>query len=157
MSESANTLSFEEIVEEYYRDIYKLAFIMMKDRNSAEDVTQETFLKAKRYLNNFKNTSSIKTWLYRIAMNEVKNFIKRSEKFRNAKPRYTSSTKDDFSDIRNAMEQLDRQSYEVLFFKYFKNLTDKEIAFILNIPEGTVKSRLHSAKEKLKEVLENGG
>jgi len=156
MSEREKTLSFEKVVEEYYRDIYKLAFLMIKERSSAEDITQETFLKVKRYISTFKNASSIKTWLYRIAMNEVKNYIKQSEKFRNARPKYRPIMKNDFSDIRDAMEQLDRQSYEVLFFKYFKGLTDGEIAFILNIPEGTVKSRLHSAKEKLKEVLENG-
>ncbi len=156
MSGCADTLSFEKIVEEHYRDIYKLAFIMIKDRNSAEDITQETFLKAKRYLNSFKSASSIKTWLYRIAMNEVKNFIKQTEKFRNAKPKYVPLAESNFSEVREAMEQLDRHSYEVLFFKYFKNLTDGEIAFILNIPEGTVKSRLHNAKEKLKEVLGNG-
>jgi RNA polymerase sigma-70 factor (ECF subfamily) len=155
MSEPADRKSFEEIVENYYEDIYKLAFIMLKDRSEAEDVTQEAFLKAKRYLSSFNGTSSIKTWLYRITMNEVKNYIKSAERFRNAKPMYVPKASTDFSGIEEAMKQLDRQSYEVLYFKYFKDLSDKEIAFILNIPEGTVKSRLHAAKEKLKEVLSN--
>ncbi len=148
-------LSFGEIVENYYDDIYKFVFLMVKDKNDAADITQETFLMVERYLKSFKGESSIKTWLYRIASNEIKKFYKRQKKALKYKPKRKEDTRD-YSDLKDAMEKLDKDSYEILFLRYFKHMSEKEIAFILNIPEGTVKSRLFNAKEKLRKVMENG-
>ena len=147
-------LSFGEIVENYYDDIYKFVFLMVKDKNDAADITQETFLMVERYLKSFKGESSIKTWLYRIASNEIKKFYKRQKRALKYKPKRNEDTRD-YSDLKDAMEKLDKDSYEILFLRYFKRMNEKEIAFILNIPEGTVKSRLFNAKEKLRKVMEN--
>ncbi len=147
--------SFGEIVENYYDDIYKFVFLMVKDKNDAADITQETFLMVERYLKSFKGESSVKTWLYRIASNEIKKFYKRQKRALKYKPKRNEDTRD-YSDLKDAMEKLDKDSYEILFLRYFKRMSEKEIAFILNIPEGTVKSRLFNAKEKLRKVMENG-
>ncbi len=150
---------FERIVEEYYEDIYKLVFLLTKNRDDAEDITQETFLKVKRHLKSFEGRSSVKTWLYRIATNEAKRFFKKRESEKHVKIpeiRDNNFESERYERLRYALEKIDKESYEILYLKFFKNLTEKEIAFILDIPTGTVKSRLHNAKEKLKKEIQNG-
>ncbi len=146
---------FEEIVEQYYRDIYKLVFLMVKEKNDAEDITQEVFLKAKTHLANFRGESSVKTWLYRIATNEVRRFFKKTEARKHIKvPVRAEKEDEDFEVLKYAMDRLDRESYEILFLKFFKEMSEKEIAFVLGIPVGTVKSRLYYAKKRLKEEMQ---
>ncbi len=146
---------FEEIVDKYYEDVYRFIFMMIKNKNDADDITQETFLKVRRYLWKFKGNSSVLTWIYRIATNEVKkSFAKNNRRLKIAK--ITNIEENiSYSNLKEAMEKLDRESYEVLFLKYFKNMSEKEIAFIINVPKGTVKSRLFNAKKKLKEMIKS--
>jgi RNA polymerase sigma-70 factor (ECF subfamily) len=150
---------FEKIVEEYYEDIYKLVFLLTKNRDDAEDITQETFLKVKRYLKSFEGRSSVKTWLYRIATNEAKRFFKKRETEKHIKipeARDSNFESERYERLKSALKRIDKESYEILYLKFFKNMKEKEIAFILNIPEGTVKSRLHKAKEKLRKEMQDG-
>ncbi len=150
---------FEKIVEEYYEDIYKLVFLLTKNRDDAEDITQETFLKVKRYLKSFEGRSSVKTWLYRIATNEAKRFFKKRETEKHIKvpeARDSNFESERYKRLKSALKRIDKESYEILYLKFFKNMKEKEIAFILNIPEGTVKSRLHKAKEKLRKEMQDG-
>ncbi len=146
---------FEEIVDKYYEDVYRFVFMMVKNRDDADDITQETFLKVRRYLWKFKGNSSVLTWIYRIATNEVKKSFKKNN--RSLKLAKITNTEENgpYDDLKDAMEKLDRESYEILFLKYFKNMSEKEIAFIVNVPEGTVKSRLFNAKKKLKEIIKS--
>jgi len=146
---------FEEIVDKYYKDVYRFVFMMVKNRDDADDITQETFLKVRRYLWKFKGNSSVLTWIYRIATNEVKKSFKKNN--RSLKLAKITNTEESgpYDDLKDAMEKLDRESYEILFLKYFKNMSEKEIAFIVNVPEGTVKSRLFNAKKKLKEIIKS--
>ena len=150
------SLDFEETVEKYYRDVYRFVFMMLKDRNDAADVTQETFLMVERYLKNFQGNSSVRTWLYRIASNEVKKFYKKQKRAQSIKVPQKEKYERNYTDLKAAMEKLDKESYEILFLKFFKRMSEKEMAFILNIPEGTVKSRVFNAKEKLRKVVKNG-
>jgi len=145
--------TFEEIVNEHYEDVYRFIFMMVRNRNDAEDITQETFLKVKRYLWKFKGKSSILTWIYRIATNEVKKSFARANRRVGVEKTLDVEESDSVNTVKEAMEKLEKESYEILFFKYFKNMSEKEIAFILNIPEGTVKSRLFNARKKLKEMI----
>jgi len=147
---------FEEIVDKYYRDVYRFIFMMVKNRDDAEDITQDTFLKVKRYLWTFRDKSSILTWIYRIATNEVKKFFKKTNKPNHFYKMLDVSEEHSYDTLSSAMKKLDYGAYEILFLKYFKNMSEKEIAFIINVPEGTVKSRLFNARKKLKEVIING-
>mgnify|MGYP000041105402 CR=1 FL=1 len=147
---------FEEIVDKYYRDVYRFIFMMVKNRDDAEDITQETFLRVKRYLWTFRGKSSILTWIYRIATNEVKKFFKKVNKPNHFCKTLDVGEENSCDTLRSAMNKLSHDTYEILFLKYFKNMNEKEIAFIMNIPEGTVKSRLFNARKKLKEVIVNG-
>ncbi len=149
---------FKRITEQYYEDIYKLAFLLTKNRDDAADITQETFLRVKKYLKSFRGDSSVKTWLYRIATNEAKRLFKKRETEKHIKiPTIKQNDAEDarYERLKEAMERIDRESYEILYLRYFKNMSEKEIAFVLNIPCGTVKSRLYTAKEKLKKEMEN--
>jgi RNA polymerase sigma factor (sigma-70 family) len=88
---------------------------------------------------------------------EILDLIKKAYDF--SKSKHAGQFRDDgkdYSKLKEAMENLDKESYEILFLKYFKRMSEKEIAFILNIPEGTVKSRIFNAKEKLRKVIKNG-
>ncbi|MEA3312895.1 MAG: RNA polymerase sigma factor [Caldisericota bacterium] len=147
---------FEEIVDKYYKDVYRFIFMMVKNRDDAEDITQDTFLRVKRYLWTFRGRSSILTWIYRIATNEVKKFFKKANKINHFCKTLNVSEENSCDTLSSAMKKLDYGAYEILFLKYFKNMSEKEIAFIVNVPEGTVKSRLFNARKKLKEVIENG-
>ncbi len=150
------SLDFEKTVEKYYGDVYRFVFMMLKDRNDAADVTQETFLMVERYLKNFQGNSSVRTWLYRIASNEVKKFYKKQKRAQSIKVPQKEKYERNYTDLKAAMEKLDKESYEILFLKFFKRMSEKEMAFILNIPEGTVKSRVFNAKGKLRKVVKNG-
>ncbi len=151
---------FKKIVGEYYKDIYNLAYLLTKSRDDAADITQEVFLKVKEHLKSFRGEASIKTWLYRITTNEAKRLFKKRETEKHVKVPLLFRTNRDvekYDKLKEALNELDRESYEILYLKFFKNMKEKEIAFILNIPPGTVKSRLHTAKEKLKKEMQQDG
>lgn len=146
---------FEEIVDKYYKDVYRFIFMMVKNKDDADDITQETFLKVRRHLWKFRGNSSILTWIYRIATNEVKRSFAENNRRLKVTKLTNAEENSSYDDLKDAMEKLDRESYEILFLKYFKNMSEKEIAFIVSIPLGTVKSRLFNAKKKLREIIKN--
>jgi len=148
---------FEKIVGKYYSDVYRFVFVMVRDTNDAADVTQETFLKIKRYLKGFRGDSSQLTWIFRIASNEVKRFFnEQRHELPNIAFENDCLSSEGLLDLSDALKKLGKDDYELIYFRFSKGMSEREISFILDIPEGTVKSRLYNAKKKLKEVMEDG-
>ena len=166
--------SFSLIVKNFQDQIYRTVLAQVGEPTMAKDISQDTFIRAYKYLNTFKAESSFKTWLTRIALNNVKTYfssatykrLQKSESFKTQEHERPVSTEaesggDQFSEnLLNAMRQeisnLKDKYKDVLVMKTFQGLSYKEIAIELNIPVGTVSSRMNSAllalRSKLSEV-----
>ena len=154
--------AFEEIVERYYKPIYNAAYRVVIDPDDAEDITQTVFIKAFEKLHNFNFDHRLFSWLYRIAINESLNVLRQKERF----VRYDEETvrsenklgeSHDTGDLHRMIDQalqrlkLEYRTVVVLF--HFQNLSYSEMSYILDIPEKTIKSRLFTARNLLKETL----
>jgi RNA polymerase sigma factor (sigma-70 family) len=168
-----NELSKEDRIEmlmnEYGRSVARLAFTFMKQKQQAEDIAQEVFIRCYEKLDTFRNDSSYKTWIYRITVNLCKDRL-RSWSFRNiiftdffSKESVSSNTPE--SELLNVEEKeelslkvlaLPIKYREVVIFYYYEELSYNEIAELLDISIPSIKSRLHRARLLLKKKLEGG-
>ena len=165
------------LVEKYKRMVYRLAMQITKNHADADDVMQETFIKVYRSIRTFRKDAAFETWLYRIAVNEALNFVKRRERQREstletaseadyeAITRYRAQLANDphvhaeKAELRHhvteAVNSLSLKHRTVVILHEFEGLTHAEIASILNCSEGTVRSRLHYARKKLRTLLKS--
>jgi len=123
----------------------------------AEELTQDAFIKAWKALPEFGFRSSLKTWIYQVALNVGRDWL-RSHKVRNVEYseenfEESESSKQEQVDIQEALLELEDDVREILVLFYFEGMKQEEISVILKVPSGTIKSRLHSARTKLKELL----
>ena len=151
----------------YGNDVLRTAYMYVKDIHTAEDIFQEVFIKADRNKESFRGESSVKTWLIRITVNACKDYLK-SAYNRRVTPlqefqENAITSENDFDgierretqqEVRDAVMSLPETHREVVLCVYFQNMTVPEAAKALGLAEGTVKSRLSRAKEKLRELLE---
>jgi RNA polymerase sigma-70 factor (ECF subfamily) len=126
----------------------------------AEELTQEAFLKGWKNLASFRFKSSLSTWIYQIAINTALDWL-RSHKVKWAQAEVEGSSESELTPekraVTEALMELDEANRALLVLHYYEGLDQKEIGMILKIPEGTVKSRLHTAKALLKPLLMNRG
>jgi RNA polymerase sigma-70 factor (ECF subfamily) len=149
-----------ELIKEYGDSILRMCYIYLKDYHLAEDVVQETFLQVYNNYDNFRQQSSVKTWITRIAVNLCKNqmrtrwfSVKKEEEFP-----ILSYTEDydgviDREQLLTAIGNLRPKYREAVLLFYYQELSIKEIAGLLNKKESTVKVRLKRAREQLKQEL----
>ena len=163
------------LVEKYKRLVYRVAIQITKNHEDANDVMQDTFLKVYESIHSFRKDAAFETWLYRIVVNHATNLVKRRERRRESSLADTSEI-EIHPDLRRAadlasnphlnLERKERQRWvtqainslplkqrTVVILYEFEGLTHPEIASILNCSEGTVRSRLHYARHKLKDLL----
>ncbi len=168
---SGQPSQFEILVGNYQQRIYSTLFGMLGNRQDAEDVTQETFITAFRKLDKFESRSSFYTWLHRIAFNaaidlqrrkkRTKNQFVSSEMIDTAEPtgQKTSSpasivmAKETVSQVQLALSRLDEERRNIIVLRDLQGIDYAEIASMLDIPVGTVRSRLHRARIELREIL----
>lgn len=155
---------FELLVEQYLRKVFHLVFLFVKDRNAAEDITQDVFVKAYKNWRAFRGESTLQTWIYRIAVNESKKYL-RSWTFRNILYRSNVSEEKTTNVEAGVMKKLAKLEFsdlvlslpskyrEVIALHYYEDLSVEEVAKILGISQGAVHTRLHRARKQLKEVL----
>lgn len=159
----------ERLIEQYGQEVYKIAYFYMKETQLAEDVFQEVFYKVIKNYHKFNHQSSEKTWLIRITINTCKDmlrtsWIKRVTTFgvlqdsenEYEKP-YDIEKKETNKELYELIQQLPQKYKEIVLLFYYKDLTYEEISEILQIPEGTVRSRLSRAREKLKKMMNERG
>lgn len=171
--------AFVEIMRRYQGKIFGLTLNLLHNSADAEEVTQDTFIRAHRSLARFRGDCSLSTWLYRIALNLSRNrywyFFRRHrqdsvslERELNADSNATfadliaaegndpvqATVASEFGEIIAAcMEKLDRKHREILTMRNILNLPYEEIARTLGINVGTVKSRIARARENLRVLL----
>jgi RNA polymerase sigma-70 factor (ECF subfamily) len=163
--------AFAALVEEHQRYIYNLALRVLKDENEALDLTQETFVRAWTALPNFRGQSQFRTWLYRIVTNLCYNRLPNLRRsltdlgddviveipetnpaFDN--PSHGFESRELRSYLHNAIETLDENYRLLISLRYQNELSYEEIASMLNLPLGTVKTGLFRAKDQLRRALE---
>ncbi len=150
--------AFEELVERYHLPVFHLAYRMIQDRDDAEDLTQEVFVKAYRSLSQFRRASSLKTWLFRITMNLA------IDQHRKVKPPAAlppsssreSNTLDllERKELQAAITSLSAKQRAVLVLRIFHDLSFKEIGETMGSPIGTVKAHYHHAVMRLRRLLQ---
>ena len=154
----------DQMVLQYEKDLLRICCIYLRDRTAAEDVVQETFLKAFRNLDSFRGESSEKTWLISIAINCCRDY-RRSAWYRyidrsisvDQLPILSSALpSDDHIALSMAIMKLKPKYMEVVLLRFYEGYPIKEIARILNLTEAAVSSRINKAKQKLKTELEGG-
>ncbi|MGI6686782.1 MAG: sigma-70 family RNA polymerase sigma factor [Christensenellales bacterium] len=149
------------IMTQYGRELKRMCYMYLKDQALAEDAVQDTFLKAYKALNDFREESSEKTWLMRIAVNTCKDYL-RTAWFRRVDRRRTldelpeQGHEPQMPDptVMQEIMSLSVKHREVILLRYYQEMEIADIAAALNLPEGTVKSRLARAREKLATKLE---
>jgi len=167
--------AFEILVMKYHRQVISLCHRLTGERDTAEDLAQESFLKAYRAIGSFREDSSFYTWLYRIAVNVCLTYRSSQErKMSEAAVRESDSDeggpplefgaseqtpekkvlqKEMGADIRRALEALPDEFRSALLLREIDGLSYEEIAEILDVPAGTVKSRIFRGREELKKKL----
>jgi RNA polymerase sigma-70 factor (ECF subfamily) len=130
----------------------------MGAKESLDDLVQEAFIRIWKGLPLFSFKSSLKTWIYRITINTVIDHHRKNKLFPVSIPVESNMTQTDESEMVSlTLEDLDEDHRSVVVLFYFEDLSLREISKSLEIPEGTVKSRLSNAKKKMKIFLESKG
>jgi RNA polymerase sigma-70 factor, ECF subfamily len=174
-AQQGNSKSFEKLVAMYDRNVLQTANLMMGNRADAQDVYQETFMRAFQNISGFRFQSHFKTWLTRIVINVSIN-MRRKRRFgqfisifdmseENSDKRMVSIKDEEINSekeiataelrqqIEKGLEKLSAKERAVFTLKQFQDYKIKEIAVILNCAEGTVKNYLFRATQKLKKHL----
>jgi len=171
--------AFNRLVLSYQNRVYGLCFRLTGNLDEAEEVAQEIFITVYKSLKNFRGDSRFSTWLYRITVNHCKNRMK----YLGRRGYFTSESVDQPVEVENGevarqirsedmdalsqmerkevqklvqdkIQELDEEHREVILLRDMEGLSYEEIAEILGLPEGTVKSRIHRARLELKAKLE---
>lgn len=175
--------AFASIVEEYEHFVYNTALGVIRNAglsaDLAEDVAQEAFIKAWRALPSFRGESSVSTWLYRITVNAARDAVRSASRTGTVSLTHEDDDEDTVEwdlpvssgdtvpedalehaeiirGVRRAIEMLPEDMRRVVILRDIDELSYEDIADILGIELGTVKSRLNRGREKLKKILETG-
>lgn len=161
--------AFEELFERYKGMIFNLTTRMAGNPSRGEDLAQEVFLRAYRYLDRFRGNSSFKTWLYRVAINHCRSQLGRralptvdiDDEERGVDvaderrgPESLAEAHDLAHRVNQALRELPRKYREAVVLRDLQGFTYEEIAKVLKVRIGTVRSRIARGRSKLRTVLE---
>ena len=158
--------AFETLLLRYQGPVFNAVLRMVRNRDEAADLTQTAFLKAYEQLGKFDSRHKFFSWLYRIAINEAINHVKRRGRLEPLDGEWASTARNpedvlvgsDLSrHVQEALMSISSEYRAVLVLRHFEGCSYDEIATIVGVPEKTVKSRLFSARHQLKELLEARG
>lgn len=152
--------AFRALVETHHQRVYRTAYAVAMDAGDASEITQETFIKAWRGLPRFRADASFTTWITRLALNAARDHLRRSRRNRVATMDWhthdLTNAVEDREEVQQALQRLPEQARQVITLRYGLDLSIRDIALTLGCPEGTVKSRLHTALHLLRETLQAG-
>jgi RNA polymerase sigma-70 factor (ECF subfamily) len=166
---AGNEDAIEMLVHEYETGVFRLALSILGDQAEANEVLQETFLSALRALPTYVEKKSLKAWLYTIAVNHSRSHLRkrkilerlrstlttifRVESEKQISPEEAVIQNEKEVALWRSLNQLDERHRIVVILRYFHELPVTEISEILSVNEGTIHSRLHNAREKLRDSL----
>ena len=158
--------AFEALIREYQRPVYNAAYRILGNPDDAADATQAAFLKAFEHLDRYDPSYKFFSWIYRIAINESINQRKKSREQQlldndqaaaDGGPDSTAEADDLASGIQDGLMALNDDYRTVVVLRHFSDLSYRQISEVLEIPEKTVKSRLYSARQLMKDRLVANG
>ncbi len=163
--QSGDRSAFDLLVRLHYRSVYGLAFRFMNDHGGADEVVQETFIKAFHAIGSFRGESSFKSWVLRIASNTAKNALRSRNRHEavDLENVQIPQTHRDFTRMEDlqtsgllklAIEKLSTKQKQALELRIFENLSFKEIAEIMECPFDTAKANFRHALLNLKKILD---
>jgi len=168
--------AYSELVRRYQDRVYTMCLRWMKDPNIAEEVAQDVFLALFRALDRFRGDAQLSTWIYRVVINHCKNRrLYRQRRHATKHEPLEGERQDDMPDrqipsegpgtdalihrteaqelVHEALARLDEEQREIILLRDVQDLSYDQIGEILDLPRGTVKSRLHRARAQLASVL----
>jgi RNA polymerase sigma-70 factor (ECF subfamily) len=167
---NGNWDAFAKLVQKYQSRVLTLATRILNNRSEAEDVAQDIFVKVFQSLPDFRGASRFSTWLYRITVNHCLNHIRRRTRHQQtlvateseewmqesstASPHQTLEHKERWALVQAKLQLLSPDHRTIVLLRDFEGLSYEEIADVLQLESGTVKSRLHRARMELKALLE---
>ena len=162
--------AFGALVEQYRDNVYRLAYRMCGNAYDADEAAQEAFVAAWRALPNFRGDAKFSTWLYRLTTNAAIDVMRREKRHQTVgdgemvdladdadSPQETVERTEQQEAMQKALATLSEEYREVLLLRYMEELDYAEIAEVLQLPSGTVKSRINRAKAALKTALLKSG
>lgn len=147
--------TLEQVINSYYKDIYTFCYYRLNDKNLAQDLTQDVFLKFLQNIDSYCHQDKIKNYLYVIARNTIKDYF-RKKKDLSLKNSELSPGVDKIEElheriaIQMALKQLTDVQRDIIIFRYYQNLKFSEIANILSMAQSTVRYQLKQAEKTLK-------
>ena len=158
--------AFGELVTRYQRPVFNTVLHMVGNTEDAREVCQQAFMKAYEHLASYDRDRKFFSWIYRVAVNESINWLKAKRPHEEldehlehprANPAQQFEELEVWRDLHEEILKLDANYRAVVILRHFVHFTYDEIADILKIPEKTVKSRLFTARQMLREALEARG
>lgn len=152
--------SGELLVSEQYPRLFRLLRWLTDNREAAEDLTQQTFVRAWPGLPNFRGDCTLSTWLHQIAYREYVRWLKEKrehislDSVKEMQSPEIDSTPDSLA-LAAALDKLPRDLRDTFLLHYLQELNVAEVARTLGVPEGTVKSRLYTARRRLRDLLQD--
>lgn len=173
MAQKGDSSAFEQLVLLYQKRVYNLALRMVCNADDAFDISQEAFIKAWKNLPNLKADAAFSTWLFRLTSNECIDFLRRAKRQKTVSltvesdeeetqldmpdsaptPEEHAISQDERECLARAMAALPPDHRQILALRIIDDLDYRQIAEVLDIAEGTVKSRLARARENLRKNL----
>ena len=150
---AGDTVAFEALVRAFQADVWRLALHLTGDRATADDVTQDTFVRAFRFLRRYRGESRFTTWLFTIARNCARDELRRMQRRKRIlePTRAESGGVDAFVavEVRDALLALPIDLREAVVCVDVFGMKYRDVARVLQAPEGTIKSRVHDARARL--------
>lgn len=154
--------AWDDLVRQHQDSVFRLAYLLLGDPDEAEDVAQETFIRTLQHLDRFDESLPLRPWLLRIASNLSRNRKRAVGRYWNALQRLgrreieagQGLDRDDAQLLWQAIRRLKHADQQMIYLRYFLELPEAEMASILEVPRGTVKSRLHRGLNRLRNVVE---
>lgn len=159
--QEGDAAAFDELLVRWQERVWRHARRLTGDPDAAWDVLQDTFLAVSQGIWRIENAACFRAWLYRIATNKSMDWVRsrereqrRIEQYANGLSEETPPDASKAADLLEAIALLPREDQSLLSLKYEGELSTAEIAGVFNIPEGTVKSRLYTLRQRLRASME---
>ena len=164
---NGDAAAWEPLVLAHQEAVFRLCYLLLGDPDDADDVAQETFLRAWKYLKRFDMARPLRPWLLSIASNLASNRRRSAGRYVAALTRAfhrepapstnveeKSAQQMEASDLWKAVQTLSLPDQQIVYLRYFLDLSVAETAEVLQVPQGTIKSRLSRALERLRGIIQ---
>ncbi len=158
--------AFGTLIDRYEQPVFHAVLHMVGNAEDAKEICQQVFMKAFEHLSSYDPNRKFFSWIYRVAINESINYLKASRSYEplserlhypHPNPAETYEAAEQRNHLQKAITGLDENYRAVLILRHFLHLSYREMAEVLNVPEKTVKSRLFTARQLLRQMLETKG